>query len=277
MRNAMDLQGKTIVITGGSAGVGLEVARQLVARRSNVVITGRDGARLQRAADELGAGDRVMTASVDAGDLAAGRTMLADAEARFGAIHGLVNNAAFNARGPVLEREAEELGKIVDTNLRAPILLCHAAIPMIVRAGGGAIVNVASLAGRVPLPDEATYSATKFGLRAFSLALADELADRGVTVSVICPGPIETSFIMDDLDEMPPLVFSQPMSQPEEIAADVVACLEDGRPERVRPRASGALTTVASVLPGLARMLKPVLEWRGASVKESYRRKYGRT
>lgn len=273
---AMNLQGKTIVITGGSAGVGLEVARQLVARCANVVVTGRDGARLQRAADELGAGDRVMTASVDVSDIDAGRSMLAKAEARFGALHGLVNNAGFNARGPVLECEAEDLGRIVDTNLRAPILLCHAAVPMIVRAGGGAIVNVASLAGRVPLPDEATYSATKFGLRAFSLALAEELRDRGVAVSVVCPGPIETGFIMDDLDHMPPLVFSQPMSQPEEIAADVVACLEDGKPERVRPRSSGALTTVAYLLPSLARVLKPVLERRGAKVKESYRDKYGR-
>jgi len=272
----MNLQGKTIVITGGSAGVGLEVARQLVARSANVVITGRDGARLQRAANDLGHAEQVMTAPVDVGDIAAGRSMLADAESRFGALHGLVNNAGFNARGPVLECDAEDLGRIVDTNLRAPILLCHAAVPKIVRAGGGAIVNVASLAGRVPLPDEATYSATKFGLRAFSLALAEELKDRGVAVSVVSPGPIETGFIMDDIDDTPPLVFSQPMSQPEEIAGDVVACLEDGKPERVRPKSSGALTTVAYLVPPLARVLRPVLERRGAKVKESYRRKYGR-
>jgi len=267
-----DCTGMTAVVTGGSAGVGLEVARLFLAAGGNVAITGRNAERLREASEALGAADRVMTASVDVGDIAAGRAMLTQAETRFGGVHVLVNNAGCNVRGALEEREPEDLARIVDTNLKAPILLCRAVLPYMRRAGRGAIVNVASLAGRVPLPDEATYCATKFGLRAFSLALADELRETGINVSIVSPGPIDTGFIMDDLENTPALVFSQPMSTPVEVAQDVLACIGDGKVERVRPRPSAWLTTAAYLLPGLGRALRPMLERRGHKVREQYRR-----
>ena len=266
-----EFTGMTAVVTGGSAGVGLEVARLFLAAGGNVGITGRNTDRLREASDALGASDRLMTTSVDVGDIEAGRQMLGQTEARFGAVHVLVNNAGCNVRGALEEREPADLARIVDTNLKAPILLCRAVLPFMRRAGRGAIVNVASLAGRVPLPDEATYCATKFGLRAFSLALADELNDSPISVSVVSPGPIDTGFIMDDLENTPALVFSQPMSSPAEVAQDVLACISDGKTERVRPRPSAWLTTAAYLLPSLGRALRPMLERRGAKVRERYR------
>jgi short-subunit dehydrogenase len=132
-------------------------------------------------------------------------------------------------------------------------------------------VNVASLAGRVPLPHEAVYSATKFGLRTFSMALAEELRGTGITVSAVSPGPVDTNFIMADLDEVPDLVLSQPMVTADEVAALVVACAVDGKVERVTPRASAALTTLGYLAPGLGRMLRPLLEARGRRNKRKFR------
>jgi short-subunit dehydrogenase len=156
-------------------------------------------------------------------------------------------------------------------NLRAPIVLTRLALPYLRKSGGGAVVNVASLAGQVPLPHEATYSATKFGLRAFTYALADELRGSGITASVVSPGPIDTGFIWDDLENVPDLVFSQPMSSPEQVAAAVLDCAADGRVERSLPRVSGWLATAGYLFPALPRAVRPLLEAQGRRAKARHR------
>ena len=85
-------------------------------------------------------------------------------------------------------------------------------------------MNVASIAGHVPLPDEAPYCASKWGLRGFTFAVKEELREAGVAVCVVSPGPIATPFVLDDLDHVPDLVFSQPILTAEEVADAVVAC-----------------------------------------------------
>jgi hypothetical protein len=134
----------------------------------------------------------------------------------------------------------------------------------------GTIVNVASLAGRFPLDDEATYSATKFALRVFSFALAEELRETNVRVSVVSPGPVDTGFIMDVLDEVPDLVFSQPMSTPDEIADLVLASAADGARERSKPAFGAKLATMGYLFPELRRSLIPMLERKGRSAKKKY-------
>src|SRR5207244_1426830 len=160
-----------------------------------------------------------------------------------------------------------------DVNLRAPITLCRRVLPYLRKAGKGAIVNVASLAGKVPLAHEAVYSATKFGLRTFSMALAEELRGTGITVSAVSPGPVDTQFIMGDLDHVPDIVLSQPLTTAENVAALVIACAIDGRVERATPRLSGVLTTLGYVSPGLRRLLRPVLESVGRRNKRRYARR----
>ena len=151
------------------------------------------------------------------------------------------------------------------------MLLTRLALPTMLEQGSGSIVGVASLAGRMPLEDEASYSATKFGLRAFSFALADELEGSGVKVSVVSPGPVETGFIMERIDEVPDIVFSQPMSTADEIADLVLASAVDGRRERVKPAISARLATLGYLLPNMRRVLKPRLEAKGRREKKKYR------
>lgn len=263
---------RTVVITGASAGIGAATARQFADLGANLVLAARGALALDALARELAPRAQVLAVPTDVADVDACHRLLARAVEHFGGLHVLVNNAAANARGPVAECEPDRLAHMVDVNLRAPIALSCAAVPLIQKSGGGAIVNVASLAGRIPLPGEATYSATKFGLRAFSLAMAEELEGSGITVSVVSPGPVETQFLMDNMDHVPDKVFSQPMSSAETIASLIVKCAQDGKPERAWPRASGYLTTLGYLSPRLTRALAPMLERQGRKQKERYRR-----
>jgi short-subunit dehydrogenase len=266
-------QDKTVIITGASAGIGAEAARRFVDEGARLVLVARGAEGLDRMTSELKDRGEVLAVPMDVTDPAACKALMERATAAFGAIHVLVNNAGFNRRGAVEEYEAEDLARVVDVNLRAPVLLSRLVLPHLRAAGGGAIVNVASIAGKIPLPDEAVYSATKFGLRAFSRAMAEEMAGTGVTVSLVSPGPVETGFILDELDSVPDIVLSQPMSTAAEIAELILACAADGKVERTAPRVSGYLATLGYLFPVVRRVLTPVMERRGRQAKERYRQR----
>jgi short-subunit dehydrogenase len=180
----------------------------------------------------------------------------------------VVNNAGVHHRGPVAERTPAELAAMVTVNLAAPIVLARAALPLL--GAGGAILDVGSLAGMVPVRDAATYSATKAGLRAFSRALRDELRARGVRVCTVNPGPVDTDFFLDELERVTPITFSQPMSTPEEVAAAALRCLESGRAEVALPWFSGKLATLGYLSPRFMKLLRPAMERLGARKKAAY-------
>jgi short-subunit dehydrogenase len=269
---ASRFENRTVVITGASTGVGAAAARQFAAEGARVVLAARTAAALEAVAKEIG--ERALAVPTDVSDPEQARALVERAVEATGGLHVLVNNAGYNHRGAVSGADPAELARIVDVNLRAPILLCRFALPQLLRQDRAAIVNVASIAGQVPLPGEATYSGTKFGLRGFSMALAEELRGTSVRVSLVSPGPIETGFLTGDLDHVPDIVFSQPMSSAEEIGRAVVDCAHDGRLERTIPRVSGVLATVGYLVPELPRLLRPLLERQGHRAKERYRREH---
>jgi short-subunit dehydrogenase len=264
-------QDRTVVITGASAGIGLACARRFAQAGANVVAVARGAADLERARAELAELAPTLAIAMDVAHPEAPARIVSDALARFGALHVLVNNAGMHARGPFSEQRVEDLAAMVDVNLRAPIALARTALPHLIASGTGAIVNVASLAGKVPTAGGVVYSATKFGIRAFSLALADELRGTGVTVSSVSPGPVDTQFIMSELDSVSDLTMSQPLVSADDVAALVVACALDGKPERATPRASSVLATLGYIAPSLRRVLRPLLERRGRRNKARLR------
>jgi short-subunit dehydrogenase len=264
-------EGRTVFITGASLGVGHACARLFHQAGANLVMVARRLDVLEEAASGLDP-LRVLLVAADVLDLSAMRGALEDAEKKFGGVHVLVNNAGAHFRGPVKTRRATELATMVDVNLKAPIALCRMALPFFERAGRGAIVNVASLAGKIPVEGAATYSATKFGLRAFSIALAQELAGSGTTVSVVSPGPVDTGFIMDQLDEVADITFSQKICTADDVAEMVLACAADGRLEREYPKSGAKLATLGYLTPGLRRLIKPSLEKKGRRQKEKLKK-----
>ena len=274
MKTGQRFERKVIVVTGASSGIGAAAARAFAAEGGHVVLAARSAAPLEQVAGEIvAAGGRALAVPIDVGEPGAPERLLERADRELGGIDVLVNNAGVNYRGAVEGRTGTELAQVVAVNLTAPILLTRAVLPYLRRRGAGAIVNVASLAGRVPLPHEATYSATKFGLRAFSFALAEELAGSAITVAVVSPGPVDTGFIMTDLDHVPDLVFSQPMSTAAQIAALVLDSAADGRRERTPSRGSSLVTTFGYLFPSLRSRLTPLLERRGRAAKETFRQR----
>lgn len=270
-----NFSGKTVIVTGASAGVGEATALAFARQGANVVLVARREGPLQAVADSIGTQGKgqALTVAMDVCDVDACSALLERCRETFGGVHVLVNNAGYHKRGPVEDNEADNLGTIIDVNLRAPIVLTRLALPYLRDAGSGAVVNVASLAGCTPVPGAASYSASKFGLRAFSLALAEELRGSGINIGVVSPGPIDTAFIMAEIDEVTDLTFSQPMSTAEQVADAIVAVAASKRQEIKMPAASGVLTTVAYLFPSLGRALRPMLERKGRKAKDFYRQR----
>lgn len=264
----MRFAGHTILITGASMGVGLATAKRFYAEGAHLALLARGEGPLKEAAKGMDP-TRVQLLTGDVADLAAMEGAVAKTIDRFGGIDGLVNNAGAHARGPVLTRSAAEIAQMVDVNLRAPLFLSRLVLPELA-SRKGFIVNVASLAGKCPLSGAATYSSTKFGLRAFTYALAEEMRGTGIRIAVVSPGPIETGFILDHLDEVEDIVFSQTMCTADDVADMILDCAVDGKVERQFPESGGRLATLGYLVPALRRALLPMLQARGRRNKAAW-------
>ena len=265
----MIFKDKSVVITGGSEGVGAEVARKFADAGANLVLAARGRKKLEAVAEELRDKARVKISPMDVSDADACGSLLKKAEFEYGGLDILVNNAGAHSRGLVEKIAEDDLARMVDVNLRAPIVLSRLALPYLRKSDGAAIINVGSLAGRAPIPGSAVYGATKAGLRSFTYALAEELEDTTIKVALVSPGPIDTGFIMSDIDGVSDLTFSQPISTAEEVAQTILDLCGNRIREQCMPYSSGLLTTFAYLAPWLSRSIRPMLERKGQRVKRA--------
>ncbi len=174
------IQGSTILLTGASGGIGQAIARALAARGGRLILTGRRAEVLEPLASELGG--RALAA--DLADRDAPARLVAEA----GPVDILVANAALPASGTLDDYTQEEIDRALDVNLRAPIALAKLLADPLARQGRGHLVFISSLSGKSAQPGGSLYSATKFGLRGFALALREDLRNDGVGVSTVFPG-----------------------------------------------------------------------------------------
>jgi uncharacterized protein len=186
----------TVLVTGASSGIGAELARLLAARGHHLVLVARRRERLDELATELRArhGVEVEVHECDLADDAARAGLIDALQGGPKRIAGLCNNAGYGTFGKFWELPREVEADMVRLNVLALVELTHAFLPAMVERGSGAILEVGSLAGYQPLPTNATYAATKAFVQSFSEAVSAELSGTGVSLTVLCPGPVATEF-----------------------------------------------------------------------------------
>lgn len=224
----MNIAGKRALVTGGSSGIGFEIARTLLARGARVVITGRRADRVEQAVRELGS-DKVGCVAADIVTAEGRRATLDQALDALGGLDILVNNAGGVRAGRLEDTQEDEIRRMLEVNLTAPILLTRLALPALLASGEAVIVNVSSSIAKVAMPFYATYAASKAGIAHFGEAMRRELAGEGVGVITVYPTATDT-----------PMMATTTMSPPggreaaADVASDVVDAIVDGRLEVVR-------------------------------------------
>ena len=190
----MALNGKVVVVTGASMGIGEAIAKTFAAEGAQVVLSSRDLARVEAARERIGSQDRTAAFACDVRDRAQLEALLNFALDCFGRIDVWVNNAGFGLIDSVQRMDMTAARSVFETNLFGAVESMQALIPIMRRQGRGCIVNISSVSGFIGVPYMATYCATKHALNAFSRATRAELAGTGVTILSVCPGFVATEF-----------------------------------------------------------------------------------
>jgi len=242
----VQIAGSSVLLTGASGGIGHAIARALHARGAALTLSGRRASVLTPLATELGA--RALTA--DLSDRVAVERLLDDA----GDIEILVANAALPASGRLESFTVQEIDRALEVNLRAPIVLARALLPMMLERGRGHLLFVSSLAGKAPAPGASVYNASKAGVRGFASALRADLHGSGVGASAIFPGFIRDAGMFADAHvELPSAVGTR---TPEDVARAVISAIEHNRGEiDVAPLGLRIGAMFAGLAPGIATNL----------------------
>ena len=241
----MSLVGGKVLVTGATGGIGHAIARAFGRRGARLILSGRRADVLEQLAGEVAG--RALTCELssrsDVDRLAA--------EAVAAELDVFVANAALPASGELTELTQEQIDRMLDVNLRAPIALARAIAPGMIERGRGQMVFVSSLSGKAASPASSLYSATKFGLRGFALALREDLGPHGVGVSTILPGFIrDAGMFADSGITLPRGVGTRTSDQ---VAAAVISAIERNRAELdVAPASLRLGSTFASIAPQTA-------------------------
>ncbi|BAY44297.1 short-chain dehydrogenase/reductase SDR [Scytonema sp. HK-05] len=190
---AHKLDGKVALITGASSGIGQATALALAAEGAKVALAARRADRLQKLEKQItDGGGKALSLVTDIADEAQVAEMVHKTNSNFGSVDILVNNAGVMLVGPVEGADTSDWRRMININLLGLMYATHAALPLMKAQGGGHIVNISSVAGRVAVPNYAVYNATKFGVCAFSEALRKEVYKDKIRVTVIEPGGVAT-------------------------------------------------------------------------------------
>jgi 3-oxoacyl-[acyl-carrier protein] reductase len=224
--NEKALIGQVAVVTGAGRGIGASITRELSEMGATVVLCGRTREPLDSTAAAISkAGGHADVVTCDVSDLNSVNALAGHVEKKHGRIDILVNNAGVGAfKAPLHELSPESWDKVLNINLRGVFFCIRGFAPMMIKAHGGHIVNISSLAGKNALPNGAAYAASKWGLNGLSYSVAEELRVHNIRVSVVCPGSVHT--------DLSPHEGKDPakMLQPDDVA-HVVAMLVTQAPQ----------------------------------------------
>lgn len=251
----MDLAGARALVTGASGGIGAAIASELAGHGARVILSGRSAERLEAARASLAHdGHEVVLAELSSPEAP---ERLVEAA---GHVDVFVSSAGLPASGWLEDYQGDQVARALQVNLEAPIQIARLLLPRLVERRRGHLAFVSSLAGKVPSPGLSIYCATKFGLRGFALALATELPESGVGVSVVCPGFVrDAGMFADSGAELPAAVGS---SSVWDVARAVRRAIVDDLQEVVvAPRRHRAISHGALIAP---RLWRPALSGKAA-------------
>jgi 3-oxoacyl-[acyl-carrier protein] reductase len=200
LKHGTDFAGRVVLVTGGSRGIGRAIVLAFAAQGAQVGFCYR---RDRASAEELCQMARVVGLDVtgyqaDVAELSHAEEVVGKVIARFGRVDVLVNNAGYFPKSPVAKMPPDEWDRVVRANLYSVFYCCQAVLPQMVSQGGGAMINMASIAGKRGSANHAHYAAAKGGVLAFTRSLAREVIGEGIRVNAICPGRIDTEMLQAD-------------------------------------------------------------------------------
>ena len=245
----------TAVVTGASSGIGVELARGLSRRGWHVTLVARRADRLESLVAELGGPDAATAVTADLSSADSRRALVEALSATPRSVGVLVNNAGVGTTGPVAAADLDAELAMVETNIAAVVHLTTAVLGEMVAAGAGGILQVASTAAFQPVPGQAAYGATKSFVLSYSEAIRAEVAKSGVTVTVLCPGPVDTEFgerAGFDREEAEGALPKVMWESPVDVAEVGLAGLERGRMVAVPGVVNRVAAAAASVIPRTA-------------------------
>ena len=243
---------KTALITGASSGIGAEFARQLAAKKLDLVLVARSQDKLNHLAEELGQqyGVRADVIVQDLTEPGASLAVARQGETLGVVIDLLINNAGFGDYGPFVESVLDQQTSMIQLNISALVELTHMFLPTMLERRQGGIINVSSIAGFQPMPYWSVYAASKAFVLSFSEALWAEVKEKGVKVLALCPGPTESKFF--DVAKVPSNSdMSSSLNQldsVENVVKSALTALESGQPNVVT---GGVMTQMIANLPRL--------------------------
>jgi len=259
------------LVTGGGGGIGGAIAGELLARGAAVLLVDRDQAALQRAAERLARhGDRVGTLAADLTSAADRQRLCSEAAVWRGGINVLVNNAGVNHFGMFADQPPGQIDLALAINLQAPLHLCRALLPHLLRQPEACILNTGSVFGAIGYPGYSVYSATKFAIRGFTEALRRELADTCVSVRYVAPRATRTGINTSAVERMN-AELGVAMDPPELVAEAVCDMLAGSRVEAVLGWPEKLFARVNGILPrlvdgALRKQLPVIRRYAGESV-----------
>ncbi len=259
----MKIRGKTAVITGASSGIGRLLALRMARQGARVCLTERRSEQLEAVAQEIAsAGGEALVLPCDVVDRQQVGATAERALEELGVVDILVNNAGYGRHRSFLEWEVDDIEHMMRVNYLGAVYWTKALLPSMVERRGGLLVFMASVAGRIGVPDESAYAASKFAMVGLAEALSIEVEDQGIHVLTVCPGSIRTDFFDAEALARMPATARKMMAGADGLVDAILGAIQHGKRELTYPRGIATGYVVRALAPGFMR----------ASVKRATRR-----